>query len=126
VRAVLLSRLVAVAVADQSEMARQRAGCGSVIVYDSQTRSLLQTDQPGAGISGEHNAVKSNADVSVDVYFGAEADPTANAEPPAPDYGAGATVTHGADNSWIVQGALSKDTISGPTVLAPTDYTFHD
>jgi hypothetical protein len=47
----------------------------SVIVYDSQTRSLLQTDQPGAGISSEQNAVKSNADGSVDVYFGPKPPP---------------------------------------------------
>jgi hypothetical protein len=42
----------------------------SVIVYDSQTRSLLQTDQPGAGVSSEQSAVKPNPDGSVDVYFG--------------------------------------------------------
>jgi hypothetical protein len=42
----------------------------SVIVYDTQTRSLLQTDQPGAGVSSEQKTVKANADGSVDVYFG--------------------------------------------------------
>lgn len=42
----------------------------SVIVYDTQTRSLLQTDQPGAGLSSEDSAVKMNSDGSTDVYFG--------------------------------------------------------
>jgi hypothetical protein len=45
----------------------------SVIVYDSQTRSLLQTDQPGAGVSSEQSTVKSNSDGSIDVYFGPNA-----------------------------------------------------
>jgi hypothetical protein len=41
----------------------------SVIVYDSQTRSLLQTDQQYPGVSNEQGA-KPNADGSADVYFG--------------------------------------------------------
>ena len=45
----------------------------SVIVYDSQTRSILQTDQPGADVSSEGGSVKPNADGSVDVYFGPSA-----------------------------------------------------
>jgi hypothetical protein len=45
----------------------------SVIVYDSQTRSLLQTDQQYPGISSEQGTVQSNPDGSVDVYFGPSA-----------------------------------------------------
>lgn len=46
----------------------------SVIIYDSQTRSLLQTDQQYPGVSSEQG-VKSNADGSADVYFGPRAPP---------------------------------------------------
>lgn len=42
----------------------------SVIVYDTQTRSLLQTDQASAGISSEDTAVKSNVDGTTDFFFG--------------------------------------------------------
>jgi hypothetical protein len=42
----------------------------SVIVYDNQTRSMLQTDQPHPSVSSQDPAMKTNADGSVDVYFG--------------------------------------------------------
>lgn len=41
----------------------------SVIIYDTQTRSLLQTDHPGPGVSSQQGA-KLNADGSADIYFG--------------------------------------------------------
>ena len=45
----------------------------SVIVYDNQTRSMLQTDQQAPSISSQSKGVKTNADGSVDVYFGPKA-----------------------------------------------------
>jgi len=45
----------------------------SVIVYDTQTRSMLQTDQPALSVSRQNKAVKVNADGSVDVWFGPKA-----------------------------------------------------
>lgn len=42
----------------------------SVIVYDNQTRSMIQTDQPAPSVSSQGKNVKSNADGSVDVFFG--------------------------------------------------------
>lgn len=45
----------------------------SVIVYDNQTRSMLQTDQPAPSVSSQNSKLKVNADGSVDVYFGPEA-----------------------------------------------------
>ena len=45
----------------------------SVIVYDTQTRSMLQTDQRFPSVSSQHKKVQVNADGSVDVYFGPEA-----------------------------------------------------
>ncbi len=45
----------------------------SVIVYDNQTRSMLQTDQPGPSVSSQNKDVNSNADGSIDVYFGPKA-----------------------------------------------------
>ncbi len=42
----------------------------SVIVYDNQTRSMLQTDQRFPSISSQTKGVQANADGSVDVYFG--------------------------------------------------------
>lgn len=44
----------------------------SVIIYDTQTRSLLQTDQKSPGVSSEQG-VQPNADGSADVYFGPSA-----------------------------------------------------
>jgi len=45
----------------------------SVIVYDNQTRSMLQTDQPGPSVSSQDKLLKLNADGSTDVYFGPKA-----------------------------------------------------
>ena len=42
----------------------------SVIVYDNQTRSMVQTDQQSPSVSSQNKGVKVNADGSVDVYFG--------------------------------------------------------
>ncbi|MCC8428986.1 DUF1254 domain-containing protein [Reyranella aquatilis] len=47
----------------------------SVIVYDAQTRSMLQTDAQFPSVSSQNKAVKSNSDGSVDVYFGPKAPP---------------------------------------------------
>ena len=44
----------------------------SVIVYDNQTRSMVQTDQQAPSVSSQNKGVKVNADGSVDVYFGPE------------------------------------------------------
>jgi hypothetical protein len=54
----------------------------SVILYDIQTRSMLQTDQQFPSVSSQNKGLKVNADGSVDVYFG----------PKAPA---------GEDNNWI-------------------------
>jgi hypothetical protein len=54
----------------------------SVIVYDTQTRSMLQTDQKAPSVSSQNKGVKVNADGSVDVFFGPK--------PPA-----------GMENNWI-------------------------
>lgn len=45
----------------------------SVIVYDNQTRSMLQTDQAAPSVSSQNKDVKINADGSVDVFFGPSA-----------------------------------------------------
>jgi hypothetical protein len=42
----------------------------SVIVYDTQTRSMLQTDQQFPSISSQKKGIAINPDTSVDVYFG--------------------------------------------------------
>src|SRR5262249_4440846 len=42
----------------------------SVIVYDNQTRSMLQTNQEWPAVSRQTKALLVNADGSVDVYFG--------------------------------------------------------
>jgi hypothetical protein len=45
----------------------------SVIVYDTQTRSMLQTDQRFPSVSSQNQDLQVNADGSVDVYFGPKA-----------------------------------------------------
>ena len=45
----------------------------SAIVYDTQTRSMLQTDQRFPSVSSQDKDVKVNADGSVDVWFGPNA-----------------------------------------------------
>lgn len=45
----------------------------SVILYDNQTRSMLQTDQQFPMVSSQNKEMQINADGSVDVYFGPKA-----------------------------------------------------
>jgi hypothetical protein len=45
----------------------------SVIVYDTQTRSMLQTDQQAPSVSSQNKDLLINEDGSVDVWFGSEA-----------------------------------------------------
>jgi hypothetical protein len=45
----------------------------SVIVYDNQTRSMLQTDQQWPAVSSQTQGLLVNTDGSVDVYFGPKA-----------------------------------------------------
>jgi hypothetical protein len=45
----------------------------SVILYDNQTRSMLQTDQPWPAVSSQTKGLLLNPDGSVDVYFGPRA-----------------------------------------------------
>lgn len=42
----------------------------SCILYDNQTRSMLQTDQPWPAVSSQTKGLKVNQDTSVDLYFG--------------------------------------------------------
>jgi hypothetical protein len=42
----------------------------SFVVYDNQTRSMLQTDQQFPSVSSAREGVQKNADGSYDVYFG--------------------------------------------------------
>jgi hypothetical protein len=45
----------------------------SLTVYDSQTRSMLQTDQQFPAVGSLTKGLQVNADGSVDVYFGPKA-----------------------------------------------------
>jgi hypothetical protein len=45
----------------------------SVVLYDNQTRSMLQTDQRFPSIGSLREGVVANPDTSVDIYFGPEA-----------------------------------------------------
>jgi hypothetical protein len=45
----------------------------SVILYDNQTRSMLQNDQDWPAVSSQTKGLQTNADGSVDVYFGPKA-----------------------------------------------------
>ena len=47
----------------------------SLVVYDNQTRSQLQTDQQFPSIGSQRKGVAINPDSSVDVYFGPKAPP---------------------------------------------------
>jgi hypothetical protein len=42
-------------------------------IYDTQTRSMLQTDQPKPSVGSQTKGFKANADGSMDVYFGPKA-----------------------------------------------------
>jgi hypothetical protein len=44
----------------------------SVVVYDPQTRSMLETDQPFPSVGSQKSDIAINSDTSVDVYFGPE------------------------------------------------------
>jgi len=45
----------------------------SIVVYDSQTRSMLQTDQPYPNKNNKRDKLMTNADGSIDLYFGPKA-----------------------------------------------------
>ena len=45
----------------------------SLVVYDTQTRSELQTSNPFPSLNNMRSPIESNADGSVDVYFGPKA-----------------------------------------------------
>ncbi len=45
----------------------------SLVLYDVQTRSMLQTDEPFPSIGSQKGGVVTNADGSVDVYVGPKA-----------------------------------------------------
>jgi len=45
----------------------------SVTIYDPQTRSMLQTDQPNAGVNSLSGELKANKDGSYDIYFAPKA-----------------------------------------------------
>ena len=45
----------------------------SVVVYDNQTRSMLQTDEPFPSLSSQKKGIVINEDMSADVYFGPKA-----------------------------------------------------
>jgi len=47
----------------------------SLVLYDTQTRSMLQTDEQFPSIGSEKKGVVINPDTSVDVYFGPKAPP---------------------------------------------------
>jgi hypothetical protein len=47
----------------------------SLVLYDTQTRSMLQTDQQFPSVGSEKKGVVVNPDTSVDVYFGPKAPP---------------------------------------------------
>jgi hypothetical protein len=54
----------------------------SVMLYDTQTRSMLQTSQPKPDLGSQSGTVAENDDGSIDIHFG----------PEAPD---------GAENNWL-------------------------
>jgi hypothetical protein len=45
----------------------------SIVVYDSQTRSMLQTNQPYPNKNNKRDKMITNDDGSIDLYFGSEA-----------------------------------------------------
>jgi len=62
----------------------------SIIVYDSQTRSLLQTDNPIPSINSYKKDLANNADGSIDLYFG-----------PKPPAGPSTSLGTGHESNWI-------------------------
>ncbi|VVN81981.1 DUF1254 domain-containing protein [Pseudomonas fluorescens] len=47
----------------------------SIVLYDNQTRSMLQTDQQFPSIGSQRKGIVMNPDTSVDLYFGPKAPP---------------------------------------------------
>jgi hypothetical protein len=47
----------------------------AVTIYDTQTRSMLQTDQVAAGVDSLQEGLRYNRDGSIDIYFSPEAPP---------------------------------------------------
>jgi hypothetical protein len=47
----------------------------SVMLYDNQTRSMLQTGQPKPDLGSQSGTVRENDDGSIDIYFGPECPP---------------------------------------------------
>ncbi|MGB0257288.1 MAG: DUF1254 domain-containing protein [Coraliomargarita sp.] len=47
----------------------------AVTIYDTQTRSMLQTDQKNAGIDSKQEGLRYNRDGSIDIYFAPKAPP---------------------------------------------------
>jgi hypothetical protein len=45
----------------------------SLVVYDNQTRSMLQTDQQFPSMGSQRKGIVTNPDTSVDIYFGPQA-----------------------------------------------------
>ena len=45
----------------------------SIVLYDPQTRSMLETDNPFPSVNSEHSDLVKNSDGSVDLYFGPKA-----------------------------------------------------
>ena len=45
----------------------------SVLLYDNQTRSMLQTGQPKPDLGSQSGTVETNPDGSTDIYFGTAA-----------------------------------------------------
>jgi hypothetical protein len=81
----------------------------SVTIYDTQTRSMLQTDQKFAGINSLGEGVKKNADGSYDVYFAPEA-PEGMREQLDPDHPRQELVHHPA-RLWPA-GALARQDLA--------------
>ena len=90
----------------------------SVIVYDNQTRSMMQTDQQFPSVSSQNKGLKTNADGSVDVYFGPKApvgEETTGSRPTRPGVG---TCCCGSMARWshssTRRGAPAKSSSSRP------------
>ena len=47
----------------------------AVTIYDTQTRSMLQTDQKAAGVDSLQEGLRYNKDGSIDIYFAPEPPP---------------------------------------------------
>ncbi len=83
----------------------------SVIVYDNQTRSMVQTDQKAPSVSSQSKGVKANADGSVDVYFGPKA-PAGNGEQLGAD-DSGQGLVHAPSPLWSAGTVVQQDLAAG-------------